>query len=259
LIALNKNIEKILDVYNPISIDVLESMKLLRRYDTKFIIAVESVPGILDYLQKYFDILEINGQRQFRYENQYYDTRDYKFFNQHHNGKLNRYKIRERNYIDSDKSFLEVKLKTSDFFTDKKRISTAPRKNEFDDISIDFIKRETGEDPCTLLPKLKVDYTRITLVNIKSNEKVTIDRHIFFKNTLKTYDMEDAAIIEVKQMPRNNASPVIKYLNSICINNNVGFSKYCMGLVLTDMNVKHNKFKKTLQSITKISRRNDGR
>jgi len=256
--SIEQHIEQSVQGYKPVSLNVLESKKLLRRFDSKFIVQTEIIPAILDHLQNEFDILEIEGKRQFEYENQYYDTSDFKFFNQHHNGKLNRFKVRERFYKDSNRAFLEIKQKTSAFFTKKSRLAGFLKQKDFESKSREFVKSKTGEELNELLPKLKVDYLRITLVNKSTDEKVTIDRNIFFKNTVKSYDMNDMAIIEVKQMPRNNASPVMKYLNSLYLNPNVGFSKYCMGLVLTESNVKYNKFKKTLHFMDKLSRSRNG-
>ena len=52
-------------------------------------------------------------------------------YHDHHNGKLNRYKVRRRRYIDTDTEFLEVKLKNNKKRTIKSRIKLSGQPNEY--------------------------------------------------------------------------------------------------------------------------------
>ena len=55
------------------------------------------------------------------YKSLYYDTEDWKFYLDHHNGRVNRNKIRFREYVGSKLTFLEIKLKNNKGKTIKKR------------------------------------------------------------------------------------------------------------------------------------------
>ena len=70
----------------------------------------------------YYKVLTISGLRQGRYETRYFDTADYEMYTKHHNGKLNRYKVRFRTYVDSEMNFFEVKFKTNTGRTRKSRV-----------------------------------------------------------------------------------------------------------------------------------------
>ena len=61
----------------------------------------------------HYKCVEIENKRVSQYQTLYYDTKDMKLYNEHHNGHLNRYKIRHRTYVDSNLSFLEVKFKNN--------------------------------------------------------------------------------------------------------------------------------------------------
>ena len=57
-----------------------------------------------------YQILEIENKRLCNYEMLYYDTADLQLYNNHLKNRANRYKIRSRNYVDSDLRFFEIKL-----------------------------------------------------------------------------------------------------------------------------------------------------
>ncbi|MGK0412641.1 MAG: hypothetical protein ACJA1B_000839 [Polaribacter sp.] len=52
----------------------------------------------------------------------YFDNFKVKFYFDHHNGRVHRTKIRQRKYVDSDLTFLEVKQKNGKGETNKSRI-----------------------------------------------------------------------------------------------------------------------------------------
>ena len=77
---------------------------------------------ILLNLQDKYKVLEIDGRRIFNYKTIYLDTHEYMMYLQHHNNKLNRYKIRIREYSDTSSKYLEIKFKTNTDRTVKDRI-----------------------------------------------------------------------------------------------------------------------------------------
>ena len=94
--------------FEPISLAGTDNVKLLDRIDTKFTFRMEKLPLLLEEMKDDYRILEINGSRISRYETRYFDTEDFRLYLQHHNGKLNRYKIRFRKYVDSNITYFEI-------------------------------------------------------------------------------------------------------------------------------------------------------
>jgi hypothetical protein len=112
----------IIDKFDRISLDEISKVELMNRTDTKYVFKVDKLNAVLKKALKNYRVLEINNERIHLYTNQYYDTYDYEMYLNHHNGKLNRYKIRCRNYNVSDVAFLEIKFKSNKDRTIKKRI-----------------------------------------------------------------------------------------------------------------------------------------
>src|SRR5438105_3236213 len=100
----------------------MDGVKLMNRTDTKFTFNLDQFEDILsDIIENYY-VLEIDGKRISRYKTLYYDTTKLNLYIKHHNGELNRYKIRHRSYVESDIGFLEVKFKNNKGRTIKDRI-----------------------------------------------------------------------------------------------------------------------------------------
>ena len=117
--------------FNPISLDEMNTISLLRRYDQKFTLNTSQFQEVFPLLAKNYHCLTIDNQQLFEYTTDYYDSNDYSMFHNHHNGKLNRYKIRFRDYNNTKNSFLEVKFKTNKGETIKSRQEIAYKSREF--------------------------------------------------------------------------------------------------------------------------------
>ena len=105
----------------PVSIGDLDSVALCNRVDSKFILSEDQLFKILPCIKKNYYVLEINGVRAFYYENNYFDTPDLQFFRDHHNGYVNRIKVRTRKYVDTDTCYFEIKRKEKVERTNKHR------------------------------------------------------------------------------------------------------------------------------------------
>ncbi len=246
------SVETILKEFQTISLGDLGETLLQKRFDTKFVVPENFLMKLLPALVNEMDILEIDGLREFNYLTQYYDTRDYHFYYKHHNGGKNRKKLRYRKYVDSGISFLEVKHKINGSFIKKTRIPAEFSDKGFNAEGEKFILSDFGMPPEQLIPKLKTRFKRITLKHKFTEEKVTIDRDVYFKNTMSDSYLTSLSIIEVKQTRKDNTSGMIKLLREAANLHPVSFSKYCIGLVMTDCNVKYNNFKTTLLYLQKI-------
>ncbi len=103
-----------------------------------------------------------------------------------------------------------------------------------------------------LIPQLENFFNRITLVNKDKTERLTIDQGLRFHNlsTNAWSDLSKIIIIELKQ-DGNCCSHAKEILSSLRIHPN-RISKYCIGSVLTNPELKNNRFKRKLTLINKI-------
>jgi hypothetical protein len=236
--------------FQTVSLKELDGVKLLNRIDTKFICGISTLPEILDEISQNYRILEIGGKSIMSYKTNYFDTAGFKMYNEHQNGKLNRFKIREREYTDSDVNFLEVKFKNNKGRTLKSRTLRSESLYQFTKDESIFLQSQSPFIPEELEFKLCNYYKRITLTN--NIERVTIDFDMkFISNQGETISLPSLVIVEVKQKKKTMDSPVITILKKNHIRSN-GFSKYCIGSMMLYNNLKSNRFKSKIQLINKL-------
>lgn len=244
-------IENILPAFDPISLEEMDRVKLMNRTDTKFVYNLNQLPAVLKDAMKQYRILDIDGNRLFLYETLYLDTFDDQMYLDHHNGKLNRYKIRFRNYVDSKKIFLEIKFKTNTGRTIKKRI----RRKEIGKLDSRKAKAYVeANSPYlyeTLEPKLWSKFRRLTLVHKSVNERITVDMNLCYYTDSEEKDMSFLSIAEVKRDRSGEPSDFITMLQSHQIYS-TAFSKYCFGRNLLSRDLKNNRFKTRLLTLNKL-------
>lgn len=243
--------------FENISLEVLDKKNLLNRCDTKFVISPTNLLKVFDFLKKEYNILEINGKRIFRYKNLYFDTDDFLFYFQHHNGKKSRLKIRYREYSSNNTCYFEIKHKHNNYTT-KHRLLVHGIDYELKGETNKMIENASGLNPDGLSPKIWVFYNRITLLHKTHHEKITIDTNINFKSTEELKKLPEIAILEVKHKKLNNYSETIHTLEHKNLIKKINFSKYCMGIIASDYPVKYNRFKPKLINIFKEANNNYG-
>ena len=91
------NLSNIVSNFTSISLDEMDGVKLMNRTDTKFAFKATKLPFLLNNMQSFYRVLEIDGELIHDYKSLYYDTEDRKFYLDHHNGRVNRNKIRLEN------------------------------------------------------------------------------------------------------------------------------------------------------------------
>ncbi|MEO9569827.1 MAG: polyphosphate polymerase domain-containing protein [Polaribacter sp.] len=242
-----KKIEPIINQFFPISLKEMNSVALMKRTDTKFVINKSQLILILENIKEDYKVLQINDDRIMSYSSLYFDTHENKFYNDHHNGKNNRTKIRQRKYIESNLCFLEIKQKNGKGETNKTRIQVKDFETDLTTSSKDFISN-TINVAYDLSPSLWNGFNRITLVNLKNKERVTIDLNLSYNINDKEKGFENLVIIEVKQERFNRKSEIVKSLKSIR-QNPYSISKYCIGMISLYNDLKYNVFKKKLIKI----------
>ncbi len=244
-------IEEVLNSYRAVNLSDIEELRLLKRIDTKFIFNLKDLPDILKKAKRYYKVLEIDDRRLFRYKTDYFDTTDQEMFLAHHDGRLKRFKIRNRHYIDSDTSFLEVKKKTNKGLIIKERLKSGIENQEPSDTAIKFIETHTPYLVEDLRHQFFSKYHRFTLINNRLKEKITIDLNLGFQSDHKSEHFPFLVVAEVKQTKLNFRSLFIKLLKEKRIQS-ISFSKYCMGTILLNSDNKYNRFKNNLRTINKL-------
>jgi hypothetical protein len=239
----------------PITLDEMKNIRLMDRVDSKFVAPTALLPRLLEEMQPYFMVQVVDEKAIASYATQYLDTPDLGMFTMHQNGKLNRQKIRIRSYMDSHLSFLEVKNKNNKGRTKKIRTQMGlTHVSTIDELADDksFLESNSLLDYHLLRPALDNSFNRITLVNNRGTERITIDTDLSFRNykTGEEKALNNLAILELKQDGRQY-SDFRTILEKLGIKQ-MSFSKYCMGTVLTNPYVKYNRFKNKWNRINKI-------
>jgi hypothetical protein len=243
-------IRNCLQPFKKVTLADLDKVKLMNRTDLKFCLHIRQLPAILEAIQSDYLLLEIKDETIFKYDNTYFDTPDDQMFLCHHNGKSNRFKIRVRNYVESNLNFLEIKLKNNKGRTIKERVVKQEFRPEFTTGELDFLEHVTPFSGVQLVPKIGSFFNRFTLVNKDFTERVTIDICPGFKNTDQELTLKNLVIIEIKQNKSNDPAMITKVLRAHKIHRQ-GFSKYCIGRSLLEDNIKKNNFKPLLLKIRK--------
>jgi hypothetical protein len=236
------HIQQKLKSFKPISLTQMDGVALMERVDEKYTVSINDITDILEKTIGQYYCLEIDGKRSFSYQTEYFDTPNNILFRNHQNGKLNRYKIRFRDYIESKKTFLEVKFKSNKGVTKKTRIS------------IPFKEEQSPYLTKNLEIKLENNFERVTLVNLISKERVTIDYNLKFKSDLlgTKSEISNLGIIEIKREKGNKKSQLLSILKDKRIRP-TSFSKYAIGSCLLNSNLKYNRFKSKLLLINKTA------
>ena len=213
------------------TVELIEQRSLLKRVDTKFVMLERAIPALLQHLTADYAAIHVNGSNQSKYQNQYFDTNDFLCLVDHQRGKRPRFKARIRHHVDRELSFLEVKRKSPSDETEKTR-QTRPFLDEtLDEDAIAFVASCSTLPAESLVPRLKVQFTRSTLVGLERNERITIDTGLRFKAGSNTAECPKLAIVEVKQERFHPRSPVMLALRKVQADR-LSISKYCLGVHL---------------------------
>ena len=241
------DITRVLSEFDHHGLADLDKASLMNRVDTKFVVPTQFIPEMLRQLQDHFSVLQIGEKRCFHYQSIYFDTPDYLFYNMHHTGRLNRFKVRVRHYLDSQTHFLEVKFKNNKGRTEKSRVKL----DTFGESELTaynhFLHDQRVPQVGSLVPSLQNQYHRIALASEHRAERLTIDLNLSnlpLPAWSEPLPQRDFAILELKQARMDRSSPFFSIARAFSLRSS-GFSKYCMGLALAGhvQNVKFNRFK----------------
>lgn len=236
----------------PITLDeVLAEAALQVRVDRKYLVPIEVFVELVTRLRDRFAVLEIDGQRMFRYESVYFDTPSLRLYRQHVQRRRYRYKVRTRSYLDSGECSFEVKLKGNRSETVKSRMSypledrarlTAP--------AWEFLAEQLrstygiGID-AELRPALATTYRRSTLVDRDRHARMTCDIDLRFTDRTASVDvLPSTVLVESKTAGRAGAADLV--LRELQVRP-IQVSKYCVAAALLNPGLRANPWHRTLR------------
>lgn len=239
----------------PITLAEMDAIRLMNRIDTKYLTSEAVLADILaDAARRGYRAFESEGARVSSYDTMYYDTPELNMFLDHHGRRLVRQKVRVRVYAGTGQAFLELKRKNNHGRTKKKRVEIPAslfRAFQEDPSALAFLSGKSSYPAEALTPSLETVFRRITLVNAAKTERLTIDTCLCFINARngRQVSLRDAVIIELKQDGHARSE-----MKDILLDHRVKpvrVSKYCIGVTLTDPDVKSGRFKPKVRAIEK--------
>jgi hypothetical protein len=240
--------------FDPISLDEMDNVKLLNRVDTKYIFCPNNVNELIESLQSSYRILEIKNNRLNHYQTLYFDTQNFQLYLDHHNDRVNRYKLRFRKYLDSNLCYLEIKFKNAKDRTDKRRTKKNEVEFQLSEPSVQYLQKHLKTSVPEFSPVLWNSFTRLTFVHKSRPERLTIDSGLEFKcyksgNKIK---LPGIIIAELKRDKASEYSDFAQIMRSSGLHQ-MSFSKYCMGVLLMNKELKYNRFKPQLLTLKKLT------
>ncbi len=162
---IDAHIDELLTKLQPITLEEMKDIRLMNRTDTKFVTSKDKLVRLLELAQGKYYAQFTNGSRIANYMTTYWDTDDYRFYMEHHNGRAPRQKVRVRTYMDSDTTFLEIKTKNNHGRTKKKRVEVPDQQITGEGGNEEFIKERVHLSLADIHPTVRNRFHRITLVN----------------------------------------------------------------------------------------------
>lgn len=238
-----------------ITLEEMNSVKLMNRIDTKYVASETMVMRLLEETARCGYRAQVHcGVIAARYDTRYFDTESRDMYVVHHNRQLTRQKIRTRHYEDGSASYLEVKNKNNRGRTKKKRIEIP-----IEDLmgfagnseAVSFIEPLARYNIQSLTPAIATRFVRITIVNPELTERITLDLNLEFTDLRSGVvgKIDGMSIIEIKQ-DGNTRSKAKEILNSLRVKP-MRISKYCLGTALTVEGIKRNRMIEKIRRIQK--------
>jgi hypothetical protein len=207
---------------------------------------------MLTALSPDYQVVLAGGRRCATYETIYFDAAGRQFYHDHRRGRRPRYKVRIRHHIERRLTFLEVKRKDNSERTVKTRLELPFSHDTFATREQEFVRAHVPMDPVHLAPAVWIAFQRVTLLNGRINERVTIDCNLRVGAAGRSEQLEilpGVAIVEVKQVWHYNGPGAITALRTQGVEQSL--SKYCVATIHL-ASVRANNFKPALRAIDRL-------
>jgi VTC domain len=240
--------------FETVGLDRIAKLATDHRIDTKFLLREETAFDMLGELPGHYRVLDVDGRRFTTYRTQYFDTPSLELYRRHHTGSANRYKVRSRVYLNTELAFVEIKRKSGRGVTTKVRRPTEHFETRLLPGSKDFIDGNCSVDANALMPSLLNRFDRICLVSEATPERFTIDLGLQFDSESGPVRLPGVVVAELKQQRNGHNfrdAVILNRMRAMGMRPS-GFSKYCMGLLLTRRGIKHNLLKPQLKRLERL-------
>ena len=247
-----------------IGLDELNRTAALQtRVDRKYLATPAEVRTFLGALPADSRVLTIAGIREFRYVSVYFDTPGQDSYLASARGRRRRWKIRERDYLDSGMRWLEVKTCRGDRtvkqrlqidVAERGRWSAGDRHEMHRALSVCGMPSVPLD---ALAPRLNTSYLRTTLVEPGSGTRVTLDRRLIWTSAddVRAVRLGELTVVETKSAGMAPGR-VDHLLWSIGVRPH-RFSKFATGLAILEPGLPHNRWHSTIGHLR--SRLREGR
>lgn len=234
--------------FEPISLEEVESQAALtERHDRKYLVDPADLAVIIDGVASDLRALEIGSERSFAYESIYFDTPDYSSYMAAAHRRPRRFKVRTRNYLDSQMSRFELKTRQRDGLTVKHRMPYPfdERESLNEDARAFLDAARLDVDPNELSPVSQVRFRRSTLVDTGSWSRITIDTGLSVSALgVDTLRPNGFVVVETKSVLRPTAFDQSLWLNGY---RPTRMSKYCTLMAAIHPSLPANHWNRTLR------------
>lgn len=241
-----------LDFLKTAAFEEVIKIKRSERLVSNFVFRKSMLYPLLREAASGYRVIALGGNPFFDFKSQYYDTDQYALYLDHHNERLNRWKIRRIDNLTEGKIRFEIRYFNNKHKTQRWYVETDNRNNALSKPEKRLLKKHTPYRPKLINPSLCANYRRFTLLGSDNTTRVTFDTDLQFIHRGMAIQLPQLAVAEVKQAefsPRGVIYDILKN-HQIYPKN---FSKYCIGLAMLNKQVKTNNFKTTLNFINSLN------
>lgn len=230
--------------------ELIDRAALQTRVDRKYLVPAETLPRLLAQLAPHAKVLDIDGDRAFRYESVYFDTPLLASYYCAAYRRRRRFKVRTRTYVDSGDCWLEVKISGARGSVTKHRLPYRSRDSGTVDPGRDFVDEALGRESIgpeagsALDPVLVTDYHRATLLLPETLSRVTIDTGLSWRDADSELRLPGLAVVETKTA--SAATPVDRMLWQRGMRP-TRISKYATGLAALRLDLPDVPWRRTLR------------
>lgn len=242
------SLESLAFQFDPASQQLREQRDLLRRVDTKYVCGDATAVDVLADLATDYAALPVPSGNVATYRSLYFDTPELRCYHDHRRGRRPRHKVRIRHYPDRALSFLEVKIKHNETVTDKRRLAIGFGTEALDARMKSFLET-CGIAADDYRPILRVDFRRLSLVGIRTCERVTLDCEVEARLLGGEHErFGELVVVEVKQSPFCVRTPIMRALSKAGLRAQA-MSKYAIATALMRPELRKNRLLPDMRAI----------